>query len=81
MKYTLKQNLGLTDARVCNSECGAELALDLEALAAGSSIELPTKAAAYLQSKYPALLDDGRQVRGISEPTKVKGIGDAKSNQ
>ena len=79
MKDQLNQNLGLADARDCNTKFGANLELQADKLTAGSVIELPQKAVDFLNHRYPVLLNDVRTLSGVSETPKVKGVGEAKT--
>lgn len=79
MKFKLNQNLGFEDARLCNSQFDAGLAIDASELAAGRTVDLPEAAAEFLSKKYPALLEPGngsKPVRGVAAEPKVKGVND-----
>lgn len=75
MLYELTANLGLIDARKCNTSFGATLSLDANALKQGAAVELPKEAAAYLTNPKQA---GGRGYSGLLKPAgNVK--GEAKS--
>jgi hypothetical protein len=78
MKYELLSNLGMSDARRCNADFGASLSLDPEHLTAGTVVDLPDAAAAYLtgpKSKggrgYVSLLKPASKVHGVAKQSEV----------
>ena len=71
MQFRLQDSLGFIDAGRCNKDFGCSLAIEKSALMAGEVVELTDKAAAFLKSKYPALLKPAN-VKGEAKEAEIK---------
>jgi hypothetical protein len=69
MRYELLDSLGTIDANYCNAKLGASID-KRQSLAAGSVVELPDTAAAYLTKKYPTLLKPLEKVQSQAKREK-----------
>lgn len=72
MLFELQDNLGLIDARKCNTNFGASLPLNPKEIASGCTVDLPHAAANFLSGKYKSLLKPvkGKEPEPEVEPVK-----------